>query len=294
MSKRWWHRAQDEAPKEEQPKEEAPPVQLVHPFYLATGMSMAFAAAVSGGVALQREDTRRDSYESEALKNIQGNVRAFDLISLGAGKQAKRAESAESESRYVRQHTEASMFISLYDELKRTGQIRDLSIDTIEPGELVAITLGPAVAPLRRTLEQVMRLFEVAAPVTGMVLHEKTEDDLRDGEKMTRQRRRHPERERPAADEDDDSTDLKNILSMFQAIHEDLDESGMIDVVVIREDEPSVVLSLDKRFASGRVLELLHTSKFTVVGKVTEVWPTDEDGVNLYRRSVMSLLPGLT
>lgn len=65
-------------------------------------------------------------------------------------------------------------------------------------------------------------------------------------------------------------------------------------VVVIREDEPSVVLSLDKRFASGRVLELLHTSKFTVVGKVTEVWPTDEDGVNLYRRSVMSLLPGLT
>lgn len=269
--------------------DESQPVQLVHPFYLDTDMSMAFAAAVSGGVALRSEDTQRNSHESQAVRNIQGNLRAFDVIGAGASRESKHSEGAEIESRFVRQHTEASIFISLHDELKRTGQIRDLDIDDIKPGELVSLTLGPAVAPLRRILEQVMRLFEVAAPVTGLDLGD-LGAHADDGSKMTRQRRRHPERETS----DDDSADLKDVLSMFRAIHEDLDQSGMVDVVVFREDEPSIILSLDRRFASERVLEMLHTSKFMVVGKVTEIWPSNDDGVNLYRRSVMSLVPALT
>jgi hypothetical protein len=291
-SKKWWQRGSKSA---EMPHQEEsigpPPVQLVHPFYLDTDMSMAFAAAVSGGVALQTEDTHRDSHESEAVRNIQGNLRAFDLVGIGGSRKSKQAEGAEIESRFVRQHTEASIFISLHDELKRTGQIRDLNIDEIEPGELVSLTLGPAVAPLRRILEQVLRLFEVAAPVMGLDL-DAPDEKVDDGSTMTRQRRRHPEREN--VEENDDPEEIRNVLSMFRAIHEDLDQSGMVDVVVLREDEPSVVLSLDKRFASERVLELLHTSKFTVIGKVTEVWPTEDESVNLYRRSVMSLVPALT
>lgn len=35
------------------------------------------------------------------------------------------------------------------------------------------------------------------------------------------------------------------------------------------------------------------TSAFTVVGKVTNVWPCPEEIVDLYRRSVVSLLPSL-
>jgi hypothetical protein len=65
----------------------------------------------------------------------------------------------------------------------------------------------------------------------------------------------------------------------------------MVDVVVNREDAPSVVLTLDKDLASEQTLELLHTSQFTVIGKVTQTWPADDDIVNLYRRSVMSLVP---
>ncbi len=84
------------------------------------------------------------------------------------------------------------------------------------------------------------------------------------------------------------------MYTMFAAIQEDLEQSGMIDVVVYREDKPAVVLTLDKRFVNDQVLELLHTSKFTVIGKVTEIWPTEDDVVNLYRRSVMSLVPALT
>ena len=67
----------------------------------------------------------------------------------------------------------------------------------------------------------------------------------------------------------------------------------MIDVVVGRGDLPSAILTLDKRFVSEPTLELLHTSRFTVVGKVSEIWRDSGEVVNLYRRSVLSLVPAL-
>jgi hypothetical protein len=80
---------------------------------------------------------------------------------------------------------------------------------------------------------------------------------------------------------------------LFTALRDDLDRSGMVDVVVSRTGAPSVILTLDKRFTSDQTLELLHTSRFTVVGKITQVWADDQSFVNLYRRSVMSLVPAL-
>lgn len=69
--------------------------------------------------------------------------------------------------------------------------------------------------------------------------------------------------------------------------------SGMIDIAVSNETGPHAVLTLDKRFVASPTEELPHTSGFTVVGKVTQVWHEAEDVVNLYRRSVVSLLPSL-
>jgi hypothetical protein len=67
----------------------------------------------------------------------------------------------------------------------------------------------------------------------------------------------------------------------------------MSDIAVTREGAPSAVITLDKRFVSGPAVELLHTSAFTIVGKVTNVWRGPDDLANLYRRSVIPLLPSL-
>jgi hypothetical protein len=50
---------------------------------------------------------------------------------------------------------------------------------------------------------------------------------------------------------------------------------------------------LDRRFVSEPTLELLHTSRFTVVGKISQIWPEQGEFVNMYRRSVLSLVPAL-
>jgi hypothetical protein len=87
--------------------------------------------------------------------------------------------------------------------------------------------------------------------------------------------------------------ELRQIHKLFVALRDDLERSGMIDIAVTRDDGPSVVITLDKRFVAGPALEILHTSEFTIVGKVTNTWRSPDDVANLYRRSVVSLLPAL-
>jgi hypothetical protein len=67
----------------------------------------------------------------------------------------------------------------------------------------------------------------------------------------------------------------------------------MTDIVVQRTDGPNVLLTLDNRFITDQALELLHTSTFRVIGKITQIWSDDTEVVNLYRRSVLSLVPSL-
>jgi hypothetical protein len=73
------------------------PVELLHPFYLDTDMSMAFAAALAGGVALEREDVAHEAQESEAVRNIRGNLRLFGTLgSVRVGWGLKESERQRS------------------------------------------------------------------------------------------------------------------------------------------------------------------------------------------------------
>jgi hypothetical protein len=265
-------------------------LDLLHPFYLDTDMSMAFAAALTGGVALETERVEHEKQESEALKNLRGNLRIFDAIGIGGGRESKEGEAGSTESRLRREHTKASIFIGLYDELQRAGQVLKESPDGMEPGQLVSLTIGPAVAPLRRIVDQILRLLDVLVPFTG---GEQGPDQ--EAQKLSRQQRRQQAREaaKAAQDSNPDAAALNWMRQIFIALQDDLERSGMLDVVVQRDDAPNVILTLDERFISDQVLELLHTSKFTVIGKVTQVWTGEDEVVNLYRRSVLSLVPAL-
>ncbi len=266
-------------------------ISLLHPFYLDTDMSMAFAAALTGGVALETEEVEHEKQESEALKNLRGNLRIFDLLGVSGGRESKEGEAGSTESRLRREHTKASIFIGLYDELQRTGRVQAADLDTMEAGQLVSISIGPAVAPLRRIVDQVLRLLDVVVPFTDAEELPGPADP-----NLSRQQRRQQAREAAKAaqqKEDPDSAGLHLMRQVFIALQDDLEQSGVVDVVVQQENASSVILTLDERFITDQALELLHTSKFTVIGKVTQIWPEKEEFVNLYRRSVLSLAPAL-
>jgi hypothetical protein len=275
-------------------------LELLHPFYLDTDMSMAFAAALAEGVALEREEVERDQQESQAVRNLRGNLRLFGAFGIGGGaagasgeREVSESDHAAAESRLVRHHTEASIFIALYDELRRTGRVVDsVDITKLKIGEIVSFKIGPAVAPLRRVVDQLIRLLDVAAPIIGMGdMPSQTEGNQ--GNRGASKQQRRQARQVAATPAESGAAYLTQLRSLLVALEDDLDRSGMIDVVVQAQDGPSVILTLDKRFVSEQSLELLHTSRFTVIGKVTELWQSDTEIVNLFRRSVVSLLPAL-
>lgn len=263
---------------------------LLYPFYLDADMSMAFAAALAGGVALEAEEIARVRATSRAVKGLRGSLNLF-RAGIEGGRERENASGRTDESTLVRRHTTHSIFIDLHEELQSSGRIStEPDAAELRVGMLVSMRLQPAVAPLRRVIDQILRLIDVMSPILG-------NSEEPDKPATSRQERRHQAREAAKAATAEQDTNvpatLRAMRKLFLALRDDLDHSGMIDIVVASDDGPGVVLTLDKRYADQTALELVHTSGFTVIGKVTQVWPTADDVVLLYRRSVLSLLPGL-
>ena len=267
------------------------PSDLLYPFYLDEDMSMAFSAALAGGVALEVEHTDRAEDTSKAVKSLRGSLKVFGAADVQAARERGSSSATGSESTLLRRHTAHSIFINLHQELQASGQLTaSPDFEDLRVGALVSMSLQPAIAPLRRVIEQVLRLLDVMAPVLGGEFEEQQPAPA------SRQERRQRAREAATSSRDEDTgvESLRALRNLFVALRDDLEHSGMIDVVVASDDAPGVVLTLDKRFTDSTTLELLHTSNFTVVGKVTQIWPETDDLVNLYRRSVLALVPALS
>jgi hypothetical protein len=154
----------------------------------------------------------------------------------------------------------------------------------------MSVVVRGATAPLRRVVDQVIRLLEVTMPMVG------ADEGDEGGAKGTSKRQQRQGAPRANTADDSGLPALRQLHRVLVALRDDLARSGMVDVLVNAQDDtsPRAILTLDRRFLSDTALELLHTSSFTVVGKVTQLWRTNEDVVNLYRRSVVSLAPSLT
>ncbi len=249
---------------------------------------MAFAAAITGGVSLEEEQIDQLSDTSRAVRALRGNLKVWRAGEIGGGRESATESGAASQSRSIRRHTDASLFITLYDELRRTGNLKvNPGFDELKVGSLVALDMGPAVAPLRRVLDQIRRLLDLMAPMIGL----DGASENRGGGGQQRSKQRHTTGVDPERSEALRS--YQSLKSLFEALSDDLQQSGMVDIAVDRGDLPPAVLTLDRRFVSEPTLELLHTSRFTVVGKISQIWPEPGEFVNMYRRSVLSLVPAL-
>jgi hypothetical protein len=196
-------------------------------------MSMAFAAALAGGVALEAEEVARIEESSSAVKSLRGSLNLF-RAGIEGGRERNTSSGRSDESTLVRRHTTHSIFIDLYDELRASGRLhQEPAPRELEVGMLVSMQLQPAVAPLRRVIDQVLRLLDVMAPMLS------ADDDAPQG--VSRQDRRQRAREAAKATEQaasDAPEALRTMRNLFLALRDDLEHSGMIDVVVTSEAGP--------------------------------------------------------
>ncbi len=128
----------------EGPTKTKEPIKLLYPYYLDVDMSMAFAAALTGGVALEEQQHDRTGETSTAIKNLRGNLKLLSALGLGGGVEAGRNDTNEtattSEFQITRHHTFASIFIDLYDEMRCSNLLsEEPDMEEMSLGDIVSV-----------------------------------------------------------------------------------------------------------------------------------------------------------
>jgi hypothetical protein len=85
-------------------------------------MSMAFAAALAGGVAFESEEVARIENTSKAVRSLRGSLKLFGAGELGATSERDLTSGRTDESTLVRRQTAHSIFIDLHEELRSSGR----------------------------------------------------------------------------------------------------------------------------------------------------------------------------
>lgn len=123
-------------------------MKLIHPIYLDVPMLVSFAAAIQGGLAFDTEVTHHSASETSSAAGTSGKFGISQLFSTlfdasvaveVASKDANQDQRIRKESK---SHTEASIAILLYDELRKQKDylLRPSNVDqliNLEPGSLV-------------------------------------------------------------------------------------------------------------------------------------------------------------
>jgi hypothetical protein len=262
-------------------------MHLIHPIYLDVPMLVSFAAAIQGGLSLESEVTKEKEDNKSGEVKVAGKFGLSNLFSnlfevtaetdIAASTSGRNQETR----RELKSHTEASVAILLYDELRKNKkyliQPDDVSeLTKVNPGALVevagileknaidtVIDYIDAVNILSNFTEQSMT---APSPQTHSVSGKKT------GGKTQPTQQSELERIRETLDKDRKRTPISN--------------------TILRCEEPvgiNVIVTLRTANLRDLTLTELHKNSVRVVGKVTRII-SDKQTMSAFENYGMALV----
>ena len=245
-------------------------MRLIHPIYLDIPMLVSFAAAIEGGLSFGTEVTREESNSTATVTEGGakfGLSRLFNQFLDVSGELKAKGEHDSVErsiEKSSRAHTEASVAILLYDQLRReSGYI--VNLDTleaareVEPGALVEIAgtvEKNAIDAIVDCIDAVNILARLSSADNAVTPSNSTTGRRRGSATgKNRQETQNPlEVIRDALDEDRNRTPISNVLLRCTA------PSNVTAVVTLRTEN-----------LRDLTLSELHKNSVRVLGKVTRV-----------------------
>ncbi len=260
-------------------------MQLIHPIYLDVPMLVSFAAAIQGGVSLESEVTQ----EKEANKSGSAKVAAkFGLSNLfsnlfDVGAEADitgLASGRNQETRHeLRSHTEASIAILLYDELRRNKgyltQPEDAAVlSKVNPGTLVEV----AGILEKNAVDAVIDYIDAVNILSGLAGPEQAATPAVTKQASSKQ----------AGKKLSSHSTLEKIKG---TLDKDRKRTPISNVILRCTEPPGVTVIVTLRTANLRDLTLseLHKNNVRVVGKVTRT-VIEGQSMSAFENYGMSLL----
>lgn len=250
-------------------------MHLIHPIYLDVPMLVSFAAAIQGGLSLESEVTREKGASKgaalEATTSFGLSQWFSNLIDATAGVSVSGTASGTSQEtrREMKSHTESSVAILLYDELRKNSDYLVLPRDAdgltkIKPGALVEI----AGTLEKNAIDAVIDYIDAANILSSFG----SQPQIVPPQNKPGQRRRDTKPERKSS-----NTELG---ALRDVLDKDRKRTPISNAILRCSEPQGITVVITLRTANLRDLTLaeLHKNNVRVVGKVTRII---EDGQSM-------------
>lgn len=259
-------------------------VDLVHPTYLNTAMLINFLASIDDGVsfssdvALRYDQIRKSMGEAAGTAGVPSLASLLGLTLSGSGKLAhERNRQETTESKFVRQHTAASLFNRLRATLEQASAIQAIAavedLAKVQPGALVECSGVIEKNPM----DVVADLYEDARPY---FLAQKRMD-IRKGDEDLSDDQVREEAVKEIAEMDE----------MFEVVAEDVRKSKLVDLpMTLAGGKIKAVLAASREYFTEEVEASILGGQFKVLGKVTRAEVAEGQKLTTVRRGVIGLI----
>jgi hypothetical protein len=283
-------------------REKTAAVDLFHPVYLDVSMLISFLATLDDGVSFSSEVAQKrmqavkSGVQAEAGAKLPSIATLLGLDLNASGKYSRDKTADDStESKFVKQHTAASLFNRLRALLVKDNIVSQIGVDadlsTVTCGTVVEITGSLEETPLKKLVD----LFAAIWPFL--------EDQIPavpEAPRLSRQQKRSSEistaqqqqvqlieaaRELAVAKQEE----AKNTKKILDLVTSDLASSPVIDLV-LRGPGVNGLITVSRDYLTDDVTAALMGGTFTVIGKVTAVNPARDAKTLVVRRGAMGAI----
>lgn len=270
------------------------------PIYIHSSMMMSFLAYLDDGVSNEAEiqSQSQNAKSKQGSAGLSAKLSAFSTIfGLTADARASRETStSDTEIRQERkQHTNASLFNLLYDVLSENNAITEIrstaDLADLSDGSIVEIDGRFMGNPLEDSFGMMRKLLNISDSVQEAV------DKVNTASKQNKKQNSRSGNPALRAAAEEPTEEIANPMeidslsaALLRAVLADLGDSPVADYVVDGPEGMQLVVSVVRDECPPGVLELMRASKITVIGKVTNLVLDESEGIDLMRRSSMSVL----
>ena len=274
-----------------------PVLQLAHPVYLDTEMLISFLASLEDGVSYSSEVAERYSASSDREGEGAGKVSLPSIatllgLTLSAEGRYKRRSSADEgvESKFVREHTAASLFNRLRLKL---AEVPDALIQVQSSGVFSDLTSGRLVEIqgeiIGNPLKQILDLLAAIGPYFGLALEEPTSDALPAKNTSARAPKRGGGPSKSSVPQlaslPGQQPPEVTLQDLLRVLKREVERSPVLDLLMEGPDGVKVVLTVSRELLTPEVEAYLIGGTFNVIGKASAILDASQN-INLIRRTV--------
>ncbi|MDT7726503.1 MAG: hypothetical protein QOI21_3079 [Actinomycetota bacterium] len=279
----------------------SPSFELSHPIYLDAPMLVSFLAALDDGVSFTSEISEKQGQSNKSGGEASGSVKIPSLASLMglnlsvSGKYSRDlASDQNTESKFIRQHTSASLFNRLRSRLHEDGLVDVLdetsSADRIKPGSIIEIPGRFDIDPMRTIVEYFKSLWPYieGASSKNVITHVKRSQKRTMSPENLAELEAQELAQKTAEEEAGTQRETRRIVEL---VEKDMAGSPLVDLV-LRQKKLSALVTANREFFGTDVAASLLGGQFSLLGKVTAVEAREDQKTPVVRRGAIGSIVG--